>query len=72
MQRLLLILFALCLFTGTASAITVEIQPDRVVIRGPIQLHDLLNGAVFSLKPDGGSRRRIGRPLEQHRRSRHC
>jgi hypothetical protein len=55
MQRLLLILLALCILTGTAGAITVEIQPDRVVDgdQVTVHLHDLPNGTVFSLKMDG-------------------
>ena len=55
MQRLLLILLALGILTGTAGAITVEIRPDRVVDgdQVTIQLHDLPNGTVFSLKLDG-------------------
>jgi hypothetical protein len=55
MQRLLLILLALCILTGTAGAIAVEIQPDRVVNgdQVTIQVHDLPNGTVFSLKLDG-------------------
>ncbi len=55
MQRLLLILLALCIVTGTAGAIAVEIQPDRVVDgdQVTIQVHDLPNGTVFSLKLDG-------------------
>ena len=65
MQRLLLILLALCILTGTAGAITVEIQPDRVVDgdQVTVHLHDLPNGTVFSLKMDGEFAIHAGRRL---------